>query len=141
MRENLLFEPRSLSYRVSRCMDTEVSPSRPESWRCCLLEEAFSEATTTDARLRDFGTTLQHRSSPHGNGYSSEIRCKRSNGEVERTNREQASEKASVVSKSILEGERVLVTGILRFNGRCRRGKDIEIRAMATTPGFRSNGV
>jgi hypothetical protein len=34
----------SLSNRVSRCMDPEISPPYPESWSAGLLENTFPES-------------------------------------------------------------------------------------------------
>ena len=67
---------------------------------------------------------MQYSGGPHlyGDDHSAEVCSKRGSGEDERDDRELIEEKVFLVSQGILEGERCLVTRLLRFNGE-NRGK------------------
>ncbi len=40
-----------ISHRISHSLDTEISPSHPESWRKRVLDEAFSEGNGANAGM------------------------------------------------------------------------------------------
>jgi len=46
-----IFGTRSLSYRVSYHMDSEISPPYPKSWGAGVLAETFSESHEKSARM------------------------------------------------------------------------------------------
>ena len=48
-----IIRTRCLSYGIPYCVDTQISPAYPESWREGIFSQTISESSQANARMRN----------------------------------------------------------------------------------------
>ena len=87
MSGNKAFGTFRVSYGISYSLDTEISLSRPESWRESVPGKTFSESDERVARVRNSEVQHTSRSYTYGDDNSTEICGKCSGGENKRNDK------------------------------------------------------